>query len=131
MCLALIETDLIRQGIDVDPYALAVLETSPSFLLKRTSPRWPQRPSLMASTSERSGSRYHDDGGRWPRCTARRDRQVERRLVMLMYLVASTKLRADPELSWSRAPPEQRSAESCSSRCTFTQHPPHHAARAR
>jgi NAD(P)-dependent dehydrogenase (short-subunit alcohol dehydrogenase family) len=37
--LALIETDLIRQGIDVDPHALAVLETSPSFLLKRTSPQ--------------------------------------------------------------------------------------------
>lgn len=36
---SLLETDLIRQGIDAHPDALAVLDTSPSFLLNRISPR--------------------------------------------------------------------------------------------
>ena len=36
---SLLETDMIRHGIDAHPDALAVLETSPSFLLKRIQPR--------------------------------------------------------------------------------------------
>ncbi len=36
---SLIETDLIRQGIDAHPDAVAVLNTAPSFLLARISPR--------------------------------------------------------------------------------------------
>jgi deazaflavin-dependent oxidoreductase (nitroreductase family) len=36
---SLIETDLIRQGIDAHPNAVAVLNTAPSFLLARIPPR--------------------------------------------------------------------------------------------
>lgn len=84
--LALIETDLIRQGIDVDPYALAVLETSPSFLLKRTSPQ--VAAAAIADGLDIRAQRVllPRRWRRWPRCTARRDRQVERRPVMLMYV---------------------------------------------
>ena len=36
---SLIETDMIRQGVDVDPHVLALLSAMPKFILKRIQPR--------------------------------------------------------------------------------------------
>src|SRR4029079_14275933 len=36
---SLIETDMIRQGVDADPYVLALLSAMPNFILKRIQPQ--------------------------------------------------------------------------------------------
>ena len=36
---SLIETDMIRQGVDADPHVLALLSAMPKFILKRIQPQ--------------------------------------------------------------------------------------------
>ena len=66
---SLIETDMIRQGVDADPHVLALLSAMPKFILKRIQPQ--TAADAIADGLERR-RRSVTVPGRWPRrCTSR------------------------------------------------------------
>ena len=60
---SLIETDMIRQGVDADPHVLALLSAMPKFILKRIQPQ--TAAAAIADGLERRRRRSVTVPGRW------------------------------------------------------------------
>ncbi len=75
---SLIETDMIRQGVDADPHVSALLSAMPKFILKRIQPQ--TAAAAIADGLERGNppSRFPDAGGPSPRFEAWPDRSSTR-----------------------------------------------------